>query len=330
MGPNVLSAGFLFYSHPPDSEDVYFLLGMDDYNYKWSDFGGRRNVNESEVDCAVREMVEETMFTVQIQDSTCTTDVSSPSPPIDPVAVHQEYVQQAKTMIETKNYTYRIGLDITPRREKQTIVSHGFDISTLSVYYVCPFTLYRSRTTPLPHALPESLKRLRVCYVKYIPWQPNLPEKFAKTYKWMYHLSTLSTLDEKIKYYNTTLPCDLRSHPALCIDRRDGKIVQISVLKEWMENQQIAWWSLPRIKYALKNGGKYKRHVLRYGFLSTLGIVLERFSQPKSSSEASGTRFVCDMDRALHMEALRQALLYTCVCGHHTTELSHPLSSIVF
>jgi hypothetical protein len=38
---SVLSAGFLFYSVPPNSNDIYFLLGMDSYSGKWCDFGGR-------------------------------------------------------------------------------------------------------------------------------------------------------------------------------------------------------------------------------------------------------------------------------------------------
>lgn len=330
MVSNVLSAGFLFYSHPPDSEDVYFLLGMDDYNCKWSDFGGRRNVNESELDCAIREMVEETMFTVQIREpDPVKQDIQKEL--MNPSGTVEEYVQQVKKMIETKNYTYRIGLDITPRSEKKTIVSHGFDLSTLSVYYVCPFTHLDKIQSNQPlssdvqhsHPLSKSLKRLRVCYVKYIPWQPNLPQIFSKTYESIYRLNALSTLDEKIEYYNVTLPPELRSHPAIHIERQDGKITHLSVLKEWIEKQKIAWWSLPRLKHALKNGGRYKRHILRYGFLSTLGIILERFSKPKLSSTTS--RFLCDMHGTFNMEILKHALLSNCVCGHH---LFDPLPSL--
>jgi hypothetical protein len=42
-----------------------------------------------------------------------------------------------------------------------------------------------------------------------------------------------------------------------------------------MEKQQIAWWSIHRIKNAIKNGGRFKKNVLRYGFLSTLSVVVE-------------------------------------------------------
>jgi hypothetical protein len=280
---HVLSAGFLFYSRPPQSEDIYFLLGMDDYNNKWSDFGGRRNANESEVDCAVREMVEETLNVVQIWEDDDKMDL-----------------QRLKKMVTDKEYTYRIGLDITPRKDRQTFSRIGFDINSLSVYYVCPFTHLETSVRGS-----NITRRLRVCYVKYISWQPHLPETFSQLYQTLNHFTELDTLEEKIHYFQS-LSDDLQTHPALNVEKNtDGTITQIGVLKEWMEKQQIAWWSVPRLKYALRNGGKYKKHVLRYGFLSTLGIAMERLSTQDAHAK---TRFLCDMKGDQHIRFMTQAL----------------------
>lgn len=278
----VLSAGFLFYSHPPDSDNIYILLGMDDYNGKWSDFGGRRNPNEPEVDCAIREMLEETLYTVQIFDNEDD----------KPTSISQ-YTKRVKQMVESRNYTYRIGLDITPKREKQTVVYEGFNPNTLSVYYVCPFT--HMELTPCQQSN-QLLKRLRVCYVKYIPWQPHLPELFSKTYCTLYQLQSMPTLEKKVRFWQS-MPPELQYHPALVLERSEStlEITNITVLKEWMEKQQIAWWSLPRLKNALKNGGRYRKHVLRYGFLSTLGIVVERLSCFMQSNHQS-SQFSCVSD----------------------------------
>jgi len=291
QAPQVLSAGFLFYSHPPHSDDVYFLLGMDEYNGKWSDFGGRKNAEETEQDCAIREMVEESLFTVPLDGTTL--------PPAD----WAEYWRCAKALLATKQYTYRIGVDITPRRNK-VVTTSRFDPSTLSVHYVCPFT----RLDHIPCTSPGSLQRLRVCYVKYLPWQAELPERFAQTYEALHRLRTLPTLERQLHYYQGLSP-ELQTHPALRIERHeDGRIVRLVVRKEWLEKQQMAWWSLPRLKQALKNGGRYKRHVFRYGFLSTLGIVIERFVQSKAAIR-SGQSLLCDVDGSVHLRDMEHAFL---------------------
>jgi len=285
---SVLSAGFLFYSHPPNSEDMYFLMGMDNYNGKWSDFGGRRDENETEIDCAIREMIEETMNVVNIGcDSSCT---------------YKEKTMFAQNMLKNKQYTYRIGLDITPKRNKQTVVRKGLDLSLLSVYYVCPFT-HMNMSTKSIHAT----KRLRVCYVKFIPWQPNLPELFSQTYMALKQINEEPTLDSKISYYET-LPENLKLHPAVTVTRDDTtkQISSIVVSRKWLEKQQIAWWSMPRLKYILKNGGRYKKHTFRYGFLSTLGVVIEKINRTTNSKRH--TTYFCGIDGSHQIEPLNHTL----------------------
>jgi hypothetical protein len=123
----------------------------------------------------------------------------------------------------------------------------------------------------------HSKKKLRVCYVKYIPWQPNIPEIFDRIYQ---HLSTLSNLKfttDRLEYYHTKLPEALKNHPAILFSHDD-----VTVKCEWLEKQEISWWSLYRLKHVLNNGGKFKKNIFRLGFLSTLSLVLDHFIQHPS------------------------------------------------
>lgn len=289
----VLSAGFLFYSHPPNSNNIYFLLGMDNYNGKWSDFGGRRNDGESEIDCAVREMIEETLNVVQFEKDVHVVD-SDESEVIheendirhkegeielkktNKANLHDEYVEHVKQMLTKKDYTYRIGINITLKQERETsfdnirtfVDRHTYNPQLLSVSSASSFSHF------VPCKNKSFVRRLRVCYVKYIPWQPNLPSLFSERYAQLYHLKKLTSLSEKIDYFKS-LPRDMQSHPAILVEKDENEILNITVLNEWMEKQQIAWWSIHRIKNAIKNGGRFKKQVLRYGFLSTLSVVVE-------------------------------------------------------
>jgi hypothetical protein len=263
---HVLSSGFLFYSHPPNSNNIYFLLGKDDYNNKWSDFGGRRDTNELEIDCAVREMMEETLCTVRFDENNHHHTVPR---------TYDEYFNSVKQILLRKDFTYRIGIDVKLNQEYTSIVDtkNKFNRQTLSVSSVSNFSNY----IPCNHQ--HRVRRLRVCYVKYIPWQPDLPLSYSKTYAYLYHLKNRSTLSEKIGYYKT-LPTYIQTHPAIIVDRTPGlHITNITVLNEWLEKQEIRWFSLTRLKNALKNGGKYKKDIIRYGFLSTLSVVIEKMSK---------------------------------------------------
>ena len=119
---------------------------------------------------------------------------------------------------------------------------------------------------------------MRVCYVKYIPWQPFIAERFRNVYLSLYKLHCRETLPQKIAYYNS-LPIFLKTHPAVNVLYKDHEISDISVKTEWLEKKQIMWWSLPRLNQVLKNDGKYKHHLFRYGFLSTLQITLNQISK---------------------------------------------------
>ena len=270
---HAISAGFVFYSQPPNSDDWYFLLGMDDFNGKWSDFGGRRNEGESEIHCAVREMLEETMCVVRLSDN----DYSNTSQTLE------ETIKYISTMLEQKNYTFRIGLDVPLRNMNNKYRSNDQHKSKqqqqqqqqnfLAVDQICPFNNFNLTSG---QSLLSKKKRLRVCYVKHIQWQPNVPDIFAYKYKTLRHINQLKSVESKYQYIQT-LPKSLQQHPGIVFEYKNKEVVNIYVPDEWLEKQQIAWWSLPRLQLILKNNGKHNKHIFRCGFLSTLGVIVDHF-----------------------------------------------------
>src|SRR5438105_4338369 len=77
-----LSAGVLCYSIPPNSDEIFFLLGRECHIIEcknlvrkcWCDFGGKMEQGEKEEDTASREFFEESMGIVctnECIDSEC-------------------------------------------------------------------------------------------------------------------------------------------------------------------------------------------------------------------------------------------------------------------
>jgi hypothetical protein len=344
----VLSAGFIFYSYAPDTNNVYFLLGMDDYSNKWSDFGGRKQPDEPESLCAVREMLEETLNVVRIPKiSQHSFDVT---------------VAELVQMIQNKEYLFRIGYDINENTNgkkrhhahmnhhtsHQPHISHHTSHQPIhhqdkytnrdhDHYHTLSHTsnhtvsqhpsqyhnhhhnfhsynpshqLAHQTSHPLSHPPPRSIshpmvlendsssscirppfrslcgrgneclvRKLRVCYVKRIDWQPEIVDQFQETYLNLCELKRLKDPGLKLKLWNS-LPSHVRFHPALTFHYdAENNVKNVFVKTEWTENQQIGWWSLPRLKYVIRNGGQYKKHIFRQGFLPTLEIILDEFDK---------------------------------------------------
>jgi hypothetical protein len=94
------------------------------------------------------------------------------------------------------------------------------------------------------------------------------------------------------------------------------RITGIHVPNEWLEKQQIAWWSLPRLQLILKNSGKHGGHIFRCGFLSTLGVITQHFlhaSRAKKQHDEEMRRrknpFIYELDDlSTLMDVMRQSL----------------------
>jgi hypothetical protein len=121
--------------------------------------------------------------------------------------------------------------------------------------------------------------RTRVCFVKQIPWQPDLPERFRFIYKKLKPLIDIKDATKRIDYYEHLTPV-LKHHPCITVVRNEStnEIIDVVGKVEWFEKQQLSWWSLPRLKTMLQNGGCFRKHFFRVGFLSTLYSVIQQFT----------------------------------------------------
>jgi hypothetical protein len=292
--PIVLSAGVLPYAYAPYSNNVYFLLGQEAFDprwrtsERWCDFGGCFKKDETESHCAAREFVEESMAVVQTSEN----ENKETRRLMDIGAV--------ENMISAKQYTYRIALSV----EHNKI------------------------------GMPNEQKAQRVCYLKRVPWQPDAPEHFKTIYghlKKLKELDTDLTHDQMVEYWEK-LPEWIKYHPAISVSYRTGTGVnlQVDVLSinpEWMEKQQIGWWSLPRLRQVLRNGGRFKRHLFRYGFLPTMAVVIEKFINVEARISAEKEVFVVEANPRLQQVAVANAL--DNINGHQeTVKLAIPGHSI--
>lgn len=238
----VLSAGVLCYACIEDTQDVYFLLGRErcssernSGSNRWSYFGGRVKPGETEMECASREFVEESLGLAWL-------DEAGRMPSVTADVTHEALARG--------NYTFRVALDT--RTDRPVPAS--------------------------PHG--ASVQQLRVCYVKRIPWQPELPEQFQCLRQQLEGIDVLSR--DNMAAATTkfaTLPREVQIHPAFEL-RHDhhGTLVAVTVKAEYLEKQQVGWWSLHRLRSIIRNGGSYKnKYCFRIGFLSTLAVIVEHF-----------------------------------------------------
>jgi hypothetical protein len=248
----VLSAGILCYAYADSTHDIFFLLGRDrpspDWprgSTRWSDFGGGLLPGETETEGAAREFVEESMAIVALPQDTAHVLPTSPF-------VNLTHVQG---LLEQKKYTFRVAATVIDRNA----VTEEKDKKAEDE---------------------QEMRKVRVCYVNRIPWQPDLPEKFDKIKEVLDKLGDTENMQEVLHCYHNLAP-DMQQHPAIEVetDPDTGNIVGVYVKPEYREKQQIGWWSLHRLKSILRNGGAYKnKYCFRAGFLCTLAVVIEHFS----------------------------------------------------
>jgi len=239
----VLSAGILCYAYTETTHDIFFLLGRERPALDWPRGSNRWSDFGG---CLIPGETEVHGAAREFVEETMA---------VVPFAAEEMNVSrfvdvsQVERVLDDKKFTFRVAVDVSDR----AIVTEN-----------------------------EHSKKLRVCYVKRIPWQPDLPERFDQVRDVLDRLATLASenMERAIEFYDS-LTSDMKHHPAIVLARREegDSIQSISVKAEYREKNQIGWWSLHRLKAVIKNGGAYKnKYCFRIGFLSTLAVVVEHFS----------------------------------------------------
>ncbi len=106
------------------------------------------------------------------------------------------------------------------------------------------------------HNTVDDVDQSRVYYLKHVPWQPDIKQKFARLH------ANLMTQNISCSH-----PAILETSPSYILD------------EHWLEKTKIKWWSLDRLKDVLKNRGKYKKHRFRQSFLRVLNLVLDKLEE---------------------------------------------------
>lgn len=96
-------------------------------------------------------------------------------------------------------------------------------------------------------------RKVRVYFLKEIPWQPDIATKFAN----------VRTALEENRWPN---------HPARAT--ADG-----TLNPHWMEKQCLRWWSLDRLIEVLQKRGRFKHHRFRRSFLPALRVVVGKLAE---------------------------------------------------
>ncbi len=176
----ICSAGILPFAIAPNAaNDIYVLLGKEENipgwnfgSHKWCDFSGGTDRTDIDVETtAAREFVEESMAVVPLKTNP-----------------YQHY--QTKTYIENS------------RSEKHIY------IQVEDVYQDLKEGNYTHKITMMKPIKTEDHCVLKcVCYLKRIPWQPELPAHFDAVRYRLFHIRSLSRrYQESISEFPTSVP----------------------------------------------------------------------------------------------------------------------------
>jgi hypothetical protein len=204
-------------------------------------------------------------------------------------------LQDVQKILESRKYTYRVALTVTHRGKRTHSVPPSVPSTpsapgspAIPSAFASPqlppdpsFPSDNSDVTDLNN--PVQPRKLRVCYVKRVPWQPNAPELFKQAQaplKKLLEMEKTEIMHQEMVDYWKNLPDWIKYHPSVNVTyHANGEVEDVCINQDWLEKSQMAWWSLPRLKAVLRNGGRFRKNTFRYGFLPALAVVMEKFTR---------------------------------------------------
>ena len=192
-----ISAGIICFSVHPTTSDIFLLLGEEETQETFCDFGGSINPSESVEGAAAREFAEESLCVIYVHGVE---------------EIYDKYENSVKQHLLNGNYLLKL-----------EILQNTVD----GVDYV------------------------RVYFLKQVPWQPQVKDIFQQVKRAIVEGTII--------------------HPAVQFNQDT-----FTVEKQWLEKNKIKYWSLERLKYAIKNNGKYKHKRFRKTFVPVLVIVIQQ------------------------------------------------------
>eukprot|EP00466_Bigelowiella_natans_P009727 jgi/Bigna1/137785/aug1.41_g12493 len=105
----------------------------------------------------------------------------------------------------------------------------------------------------------------KVCFLKQVPWQPEVPKAFSRT--------RTIFLDLQKGRDPNSMPFTTRRHPGLV---RNSNHLVVGMDEHCTEKCASRWWSLDRLEEVLLNRGHFEHSHFRKSFLPVLHLVVSR------------------------------------------------------
>jgi len=116
---------------------------------------------------------------------------------------------------------------------------------------------------------------IRVCYVKHVPWQPEIVQEFRQVTRGLREASLQPDPVARRELLDRW-PAEMQQHPGLHVST-----TEVAVDPACLEKQKIQWWSVPWLWEAVEHRGfvaATKDH-FRIGVLKTLELALRHVGQ---------------------------------------------------
>ncbi len=225
---------------------IYLLLGkeMRDALHsnrfaKWCDFGGRLHPGETPEHGAAREFSEESLCVVDMAETKREMPVDHATRVRWPSFAHyQSYIRDA---LDRGQYTLRITV-LAPVNGKESVS--------------------------------------RVFFLKRVRWQPRSFEYFNAVRS---NLLRIQRLRDNQQSNAHLVEGYLAMHPAVQLEKiavTEGGLCHapymFSVNQDYLEKQQIMYWSLGRLEEVMQMGGTWKNQPFRHSFMCALRIIIDK------------------------------------------------------
>jgi hypothetical protein len=132
---------------------------------------------------------------------------------------------------------------------------------------------YTARVKLLTNRASERVAR--EYFLKRIQWQPRTVEYFNAIRSSLLRLHRLNGHQQPNTHHISRA---LALHPSLSmVHGSEGRA--FSVDRDFLEKQQIQYWSLDRLEEVLQENGQWRHHLFRQSFLPVLRIVVDQLRQ---------------------------------------------------
>ena len=132
---------------------------------------------------------------------------------------------------------------------------------------------YTSRIKLLATRGPERVTR--EYFLKKIQWQPRSVEYFNAIRSSLLRVDRLNGNQQPNSHHISRA---LVMHPSLStVHGSDGRVFAVD--RDFLEKQQIQYWSLDRLEEVLQDNGQWRNHLFRRSFLPALRIVVDQLRQ---------------------------------------------------